>query len=120
MLEEVGPDDAVVDDGGALEGGHAPQEEGALHEPVHGDPPDEGVGEELSDGEDGEDDPVHQPLRVVRLGARLQGLDRPGREQGGEREFQSSMDASIFFICRPRHSGVKLGFNQSLNRCKWL
>ena len=30
MLEEVGPDNAVVDDGGALEGGHAPQEEGAL------------------------------------------------------------------------------------------
>ena len=30
VLEEVGPDDAVVDDGGALEGGHAPQEEGAL------------------------------------------------------------------------------------------
>ena len=32
VLEEVGPDDAVVDDGGALEGGHAPQEEGALRE----------------------------------------------------------------------------------------
>ena len=31
VLEEVGPDDAVVDDRGALEGGHAPQEEGALH-----------------------------------------------------------------------------------------
>ena len=60
-----------------------------LHEPVHGDPPDEGVGEELGDGEDGEDDPVHQPLRVVRLGARLQGLDRPARE-GGETAFQSS------------------------------
>ena len=30
VLEEVGPDDAVVDDGGALQGGHAPQQEGAL------------------------------------------------------------------------------------------
>ena len=80
MLEEVGPDDAVVDDGGALHGRHAPQQEGVLDEPVEGDPADEEVREELEAGEEGEDDPVHQPLRVVRLRARLQGLDRPARE----------------------------------------
>ena len=52
-----------------------------LHEPVHGDPADEGVGEELEDGEEGEDDPVHQPLRVVILPARLESLDRPAKEK---------------------------------------
>ena len=53
---------------------------GYLDEPVEGDPADEEVREEFEAGEEGEDDPVHQPLRVVRLRARLQGLDRPARE----------------------------------------
>ena len=52
-----------------------------LDEPVEGHPADERVGEELEDGEAGEDDPVHQPLRVVRLRARLQSLDGPARKR---------------------------------------
>ncbi len=75
VLEEIGQDDALVDDGRALHGRHAPQEEGALDQPVEGDPADEELGEEFTDGEGGEDDPVHEPLRVVVLGRALQGLD---------------------------------------------
>ena len=66
----------VVDDRGSLQGGHAPEEEDTLEEPVKGDPSDQQVWEELQDWEKCEYDPVHEPLRVVVLGAALQGLDR--------------------------------------------
>jgi hypothetical protein len=46
-----------------------------LSKPVEGNPSDENVGEEFCNGEDGKDDPVHQPLDVVIFAARLDGLD---------------------------------------------
>ena len=51
-----------------------------LDQPVEGHPADNGVGEELDDREEGEDDPVHQPLGVVRLRACLEGLDGPAKQ----------------------------------------
>ena len=47
-----------------------------LQEPVERDPSDENVGEELAEWKEGKDDPVHEPLGVVRLARALQGLDR--------------------------------------------
>ena len=75
VLEEVGQDDPPVDDRGALQRGHAPQEEDALDQPVEGHPTHQDVGEELQHGEEREHHPVHQPLGVVVLGLALQGLD---------------------------------------------
>jgi len=46
-----------------------------LCQPVEGDPSDENVWEEFCDGEDREDDPVHEPLDVVVLVSGLDGLD---------------------------------------------
>ena len=46
-----------------------------LKEPVEGDPEEEDVGEELEQVEDAVDDPVGQPLGVVVLLRRLDGLD---------------------------------------------
>jgi hypothetical protein len=50
-----------------------------LGEPVERHPSDEEVREELGDREYGEHDPVHQPLDVVVLVLRLDGLHRAAR-----------------------------------------
>ena len=46
-----------------------------LEQPVERHPPDQEVWEELQNGEEGEHDPIHEPLCVVLLVRGLQGLD---------------------------------------------
>ena len=45
-----------------------------LEEEVERHPGEDSVGEELDDAEEGEDDPVREPLRVVLLILRVNGL----------------------------------------------
>ena len=67
VLQEEGPDDAVVHHIRAVVGGGhvAPHEEAALGEPVEGHPREEDVREELNHGEHGKHNPVGEPAGVV-------------------------------------------------------
>jgi len=64
------------DDVGATEGGQRePQEEDKLESEVKGEPVND-ADKALNHGEEGEDDPVGQPLRVVGLGRGEEGTER--------------------------------------------
>lgn len=76
MFQEIRADDFLVhhDASIVLDRSHAPDEEGALDEPVEGDDLADVQREEFNDGEASEDDPVGQPLRVVALIVSFDGL----------------------------------------------
>jgi len=77
MLLEEWEDYLGVDDSRAVvvDGGHAPDHEQALAEPIEGNPASNEVSEVFNDGEESEDHPVSEPLRVVSLHLGLQGHD---------------------------------------------
>jgi len=134
VLVEEGQDDAVVDHAGpvGLERGHAPDEEETLAEPVEGDPANQEVGEELEEGEEGEDNPVGQPLGVVLLHLGLQRLDGgisrvdkpdhvtqqlrpvPKHEPEGDDGDHAVRDV------QPLHPGLVLQELQSVRHLSWL
>ena len=73
-------EDFLVDQGGTVGLGQPePDEEGELQQEIEGDVLDEDGGQGLEDDEEGEDDPVGQPLGVVGL---LGGVDRLERGVG--------------------------------------
>merc|ERR1719239_842114 len=77
MFHEERKDHLRIDDVGAIgfNGSHAPDKEKAFREPVERHPAGDKVSEVLDDGEEGKDDPVGEPLRVVILHRALEGLD---------------------------------------------
>ena len=76
-------------------GRKAPKEKGRLEGVIKGNPVDEEIGEGLEDGEKGENDPVDQPLMVVRLGLGLDGFEalEGGVDKADERGQEGSADA---------------------------
>jgi len=84
VLLEDRQDHLGVDDGSpvVLHGGHAPDHEQALAEPVEGDPPSNEVSKVLNHREGSKDDPVGEPLGVVALDSGLQSPDRAVRWVG--------------------------------------
>lgn len=77
MLLEHWQDDLGVDDGSSIvvHGGHAPDHEQALAQPVKGDPASDEVSKVLNYGESSKNDPVGEPLGIVALQGGLKGSD---------------------------------------------
>jgi len=76
VFHEEGKDHLGIDDISAIgfDWSHAPDKEKAFGEPVERHPAGDEIGEVLDDGEEGEDDPVGEPLRVVVLQRTLKSL----------------------------------------------
>lgn len=75
-LEEVAQE-GVVEHGRALgHRVHAPDEEGDLDRVEEGDPVENEVHEGLQEAKEAVNNPIYQPLRVVRSVLRLDGLER--------------------------------------------
>jgi len=67
VFEKHGADEAVVHKKGPVpvDGEEAPDQEDDLGQKIKGEPTKDEVREELDDAEEGEDDPIGQPLGVV-------------------------------------------------------
>lgn len=77
VLEHEWLQDSVVDQVGAtvLARDHEPQKDEAFGERVQWDPEEEEIAKELQDAKKGVDAPVHEPLGVIVLDCRFDGLN---------------------------------------------